>query len=269
MVTYLVIDIEGKQHYVGSTEDINTGRPWSHLNGGSSNKHLARITKKRNCFVFVSEDDGLSTREEEQFYLDFYYGTKWCVNNSPTATGNPQAIKGYNEKVKNGELPQSVITPEGKTVIIEATRKSNKKRIEEGTHNFLKEKRDEEQERRRIEAVSKAVKERNSKELEEGTHPFLNPLVRENNKKAQKNQSKRFRKFGLKSKTPELTSEKMSQAHKRNRGAKQSADRARAARVASLSRYGGFLGLFPETCEFRTSLSSDFINYFSHYGKWD
>lgn len=87
MHTYLVIDPKSKNFYIGSTHSLVTKRPWSHLNGGSSNPRLANITSKRNCFVFVSYDDGLDTRDEEQYYLDFYFGTKLCLNNSGLAYG--------------------------------------------------------------------------------------------------------------------------------------------------------------------------------------
>jgi hypothetical protein len=50
---------------------------------------LRNATRKRpqDFFVFISDDDGLDTREEEQFYLDFYHNTPWCYNISPNANG--------------------------------------------------------------------------------------------------------------------------------------------------------------------------------------
>jgi hypothetical protein len=42
-----------------------------------------------NFFWLVSEDDGLDDRSEEQFYLDFYYGTEWCYNANPSASAPP------------------------------------------------------------------------------------------------------------------------------------------------------------------------------------
>ena len=85
MYTYLVIDPKSKTFYVGSSNSTN--RPKRHLDGRSCNQRLSRITAKRNVFVFVSEDDGLDTRDEEQFYLNFYFGSRWCLNASNTAAG--------------------------------------------------------------------------------------------------------------------------------------------------------------------------------------
>ena len=85
MYTYLICDPVSKKFYVGSGK--NAYRPRRHLNGKSCNNHLANITAKRNVFVFISDDDGLETRDEEQFYLDFYHGSQWCLNNSNSASG--------------------------------------------------------------------------------------------------------------------------------------------------------------------------------------
>lgn len=96
MFTYLVVDPSSKNFYIGSTHSLQTGRPWKHLKGKSGNPRLANITAKRNCFVFVSEDDGLDTRDEEQYYLDFYFGTEKCLNNSQRANGGDR----YQEMVE-------------------------------------------------------------------------------------------------------------------------------------------------------------------------
>ena len=103
MYTYLVIDPVSKTHYVGSSN--GTKRPKRHLNGRSTNKRLARITAKRNVFVFVSDDDGLDTRDEEQLYLDFYFGSRWCLNGSNTAAGGDGhgAFARYNKTERSVE----------------------------------------------------------------------------------------------------------------------------------------------------------------------
>jgi hypothetical protein len=40
-------------------------------------------------YWFVSEDDALDTRDEEQYYLDFYHGSLWCYNHSENASAPP------------------------------------------------------------------------------------------------------------------------------------------------------------------------------------
>jgi group I intron endonuclease len=89
MITYLVCDLKKKKQQVGSTVSLETGRPYVHFTDRCPNKVLRNATRKRpqDFFVFVSEDDGLDTRDEEQFYLDFYHGTVWCYNLSPYAKG--------------------------------------------------------------------------------------------------------------------------------------------------------------------------------------
>lgn len=153
MKTYLVCDITDGKQYIGST--TTNHRPFSHLEGEGHGNWKLNYAKKHNhaFFVFISEDDGLEDRSEEQFYLDFYYGTNWNLNLSPTATGNPKAIKDYNEKVKNGLLPHSW---GGKNFNTWAA-KANEKRLDNGTHNFLAENITEEFTQRRLESVRKAI----------------------------------------------------------------------------------------------------------------
>ena len=40
-------------------------------------------------FWFVSVDDGLDDRSEEQHYIDFYLGSEWCYNLNPSALAPP------------------------------------------------------------------------------------------------------------------------------------------------------------------------------------
>lgn len=51
--------------------------------------HRSLRKTPENFFWLVSEDDGLEDRSEEQFYLDFYYGTEWCYNSNPNAIEPP------------------------------------------------------------------------------------------------------------------------------------------------------------------------------------
>lgn len=151
MITYLVCDLTERKHYVGST--TTSTRPFEHLKGPSHENWQIHRAKKRahKFFVFVSEDDNLDDRSEEQFYLDFYHGTDWSLNVNPNATGNPQAIRDYNEKVKLGLLPPSGLDGGWQNPT------TNLARLANGTHNLLAANRDKEVEKRRIEIVKKAL----------------------------------------------------------------------------------------------------------------
>lgn len=85
--------------------------------------------------------------------------------------------------------------------------------------------------------------------------------------KGQKRSHKR-RQFGRVSKTPTQTRQKQREAKIRARGPKQSLDAQKAARLGHLSRWGGFNDVYPASREYRTALSSDFIDYFATYGWW-
>ena len=155
MKTYAVLDITDKTFYVGSTKSDT--RPFEHVTKKGHENWRLRQAKAHNheFFVFVSEDDGLGDkdRSEEQFYLDFYFGSPWCLNLNKRATGNPQAIDDYNGRVKNGEIPHSHL---GRGDINTWMPEENKKRIENGTHNWLKENVDPHVECRRVESIRQA-----------------------------------------------------------------------------------------------------------------
>ena len=51
--------------------------------------HRALRKKPENFYWIRGEDDGLDTRDEEQYYLDFYHGTVWCYNSNPNAAEPP------------------------------------------------------------------------------------------------------------------------------------------------------------------------------------
>ena len=85
--------------------------------------------------------------------------------------------------------------------------------------------------------------------------------------KGQKRTHKR-RYFGRVSNTPTATRQKQREAKIRVRGPRQSLNAQKAARLGHLSRWGGFNDVYPATREFRTALSSDFVDYFAAYGWW-
>jgi hypothetical protein len=87
--------------------------------------------------------------------------------------------------------------------------------------------------------------------------------------KGQKRSHKR-RLFGrLDTHTPEKTRKKQSTSQKKRcETAEGRRNVSFAGRIGALSRWGGFNGTFPESLEYRTALSSDFVNYFATYGWW-
>ena len=85
MITYAAINLTNKKFYVGSTTDFNS-RCKKHLsNKGDLAFHRSLRKNPENFYWIVSEDDGLDTRDEEQYYLNFYHGTLTCYNLRPSA----------------------------------------------------------------------------------------------------------------------------------------------------------------------------------------
>ena len=102
MITYVPINLSNRRFYVGSTDNFE--RRWKqHLSQKRNYPfHNALRRDPESFFVLISEDDGLNTREEEQFYLDFYHGSKQCYNISRDAsapmagrTHTPEAIEKF------------------------------------------------------------------------------------------------------------------------------------------------------------------------------
>jgi hypothetical protein len=89
VITYAAINLTNKKFQVGSTVDFGQ-RCKGHMKG-DMNPEFNRALQKHpeNFYWIVSEDDGLGTRDEEQYYLDFYHGTLWCYNLNPSATEPP------------------------------------------------------------------------------------------------------------------------------------------------------------------------------------
>jgi group I intron endonuclease len=92
MITYAAINLTNKRFYVGSTTDI-VNRQRSHLNSKAEYPFQNSLRKDpENFYWIVSEEDELETRNEEQYYLNFYYGTKWCYNLNPDASCPPSSL---------------------------------------------------------------------------------------------------------------------------------------------------------------------------------
>ena len=80
MYTYAAINLTNKKFQVGSTVDFKR-RQKEHLERKGDLEFQRSLRKDPNNFFWlVSEDDGLSTRDEEQFYLDFYFRSPGCLN---------------------------------------------------------------------------------------------------------------------------------------------------------------------------------------------
>ncbi len=102
MLTYAGINLTTKKFQVGSTTDFER-RYGQHLKSEDNPEFHNSLRKDpSNFFWLISEDDGLDTREEEQFYLNFYFGTQWCYNLNPSANSPPNR-KGaeWSEESKN------------------------------------------------------------------------------------------------------------------------------------------------------------------------
>jgi group I intron endonuclease len=86
VITYVPVNLSNRRFYVGSTTDFD--RRWKEHLTQKRNYPFQNALQKNpeNFFVLISEDDGLKTREEEQFYLNFYHGSEQCYNISLDAS---------------------------------------------------------------------------------------------------------------------------------------------------------------------------------------
>jgi group I intron endonuclease len=80
VITYAAINLTNKKFYVGSTTDFNRRCKEHHTEKNNPEFHRSLRKNPKKFYWIVSEDDGLETRDEEQFYLDFYTGTAGCYN---------------------------------------------------------------------------------------------------------------------------------------------------------------------------------------------
>ncbi len=89
MITYAAINLTNKKFYVGSTTDFGARCIKHHQNKGDLAFHRSLRKDPENFYWIAGYDDELDTREEEQYYLDFYHGTMWCYNLNPKADCPP------------------------------------------------------------------------------------------------------------------------------------------------------------------------------------
>jgi hypothetical protein len=89
VITYIGLNLKTKKFQVGSTTDFER-RYKQHLERNMNPEFNVPLQKNPEGFYwFISDDDGLLDREEEQWYLDFYTGSKWCTNINPNAAEPP------------------------------------------------------------------------------------------------------------------------------------------------------------------------------------
>jgi len=87
MITYCAIHLPTKRFYVGSTTNFKA-RYTNHTKKNSPYPFQKTLNREPDSFYWVvSEDDGSGNREEEQFYLDFWYGHPLCWNLKKQAGG--------------------------------------------------------------------------------------------------------------------------------------------------------------------------------------
>ena len=105
MITYVALNLTNKKFQIGSTTNFER-RCNEHLSGKGDLEFQRSLRKNpQNFWWFVSVDDELETRDEEQFYLDFYFQSELCYNHNPSASCPPNATgrswKWSEEKRKN------------------------------------------------------------------------------------------------------------------------------------------------------------------------
>jgi group I intron endonuclease len=87
MITYCAIHLPTKKFYVGSTTNFES-RYAGHTKGNSKYPFQRTLEKdSKNFYWIVSESDSSNDRQEEQYYLDFWYGHRLCWNLKKQAGG--------------------------------------------------------------------------------------------------------------------------------------------------------------------------------------
>ncbi len=110
MITYLAINLANKKFQVGSTTNFARRCKEHHNQKGNLEFQRSLRKKPENFYWIVSEEDGLDTRDEEQYYLNFYCGTMWCYNHNPNADAphyewTPERKKQQSDRVTGESNP--------------------------------------------------------------------------------------------------------------------------------------------------------------------
>jgi hypothetical protein len=103
VITYAGINLTNKKFQVGSTTDFERRCKEHHREKGDLEFQRSLKKDPENFYWIVSEDDGLDTRDEEQYYLDFYHGSVWAYNHNPSAS-SPPSPKGRTWKQDPGKI---------------------------------------------------------------------------------------------------------------------------------------------------------------------
>ena len=94
VITYAAINLTNKKFYVGSAVDFEARCAVHHRRKSDLAFHRSLQRDPSNFYWIVGEDDGLETRDEEQFYLDLYCGSMWCYNLRPSAESGGDTCSG-------------------------------------------------------------------------------------------------------------------------------------------------------------------------------
>ena len=89
MITYAAINLTNKKFQVGSAVDFEQRCKQHHRGKGDLEFQRSLRKDPENFYWIVGDEDGLTDRSEEQYYLDFYHGTAWCYNHNPSASAPP------------------------------------------------------------------------------------------------------------------------------------------------------------------------------------
>ena len=103
MITYAGINLTNKKFQVGSTTDFERRCREHHNSDMNPEFHRALRKDPENFYWIVGDDDESGTRDEEQYYLDFYHGTAWCYNLNPSASA-PPSRKGSKQSDKTKKI---------------------------------------------------------------------------------------------------------------------------------------------------------------------
>jgi hypothetical protein len=124
VITYLGITLNNRKFYVGSAVDFER-RQKGHLKSKDNYPFQNALRKNPEAVYWIaSEDDGLDTREEEQFYLDFYFGSEWCYNLSPYSNQPLVDVDKCRENgLKTVEYGAGIHNPDNRHLVVEGGRK--------------------------------------------------------------------------------------------------------------------------------------------------
>lgn len=134
MITYAAINITNKRMQVGSTTDFERRCRDHHNSDMNPEFHRALRKNPKNFYWIASVNDGSDNRDEEQYYLDFYYGTMWCYNANPNAEA-PPSRRGAKQSEETKRLLSELNT--GKTLSEETKKKMSNNRKGSGNYNAI------------------------------------------------------------------------------------------------------------------------------------